>query len=181
MKITYMLMAAGLMSQMVIADDSAAKVTDGAVDNPITEAGAVKVEWQEPSGFRDIKSSNGIQSRFEARLFETLTKQLDKDAKGILKDNQKLELTVSDVDLAGDMQPTFGATVSELRIVKDLYPPRMTFSYRVLEGDKVIMVGDEKLIDMNFLHRVGISKDNMGEYESKMLADWLKKAVAPKV
>jgi hypothetical protein len=172
------LLAAGLMSQLVLT----AQAEEAKVDNPITQIGAVKIEWQDPSSFRDIKTSSGIQSRYQARLFDALTKELDKNAQRVLKDNQTLELVVTDLDLAGDMRPTFGATsVAELRIVKDLYPPRMAFTYRVLEGSKVIMIGDEKLIDMNFLHRVGVSKNETAEYESKMLEDWLKKTVAPKV
>jgi hypothetical protein len=177
MKISYVLMAAGLLSQLGVN----VQAEDAQVKNLITESGAVKVEWQAPDSFRDIKTSSGIQSRFEQRLFDTLTQALAKDAQKTLKANQKLELVVTDVDLAGDMRPTFGAAaVSELRIVKDLYPPRMTFSYRVFENDKVIMVGDEKLVDMNFMHRVGMNT-GASDYESKMLADWLKKTVAPKV
>jgi hypothetical protein len=178
MKRIYLLLTAGIMGSLPLS----VQADEAKVDNPITQIGAVKIEWQDPSSFRDIKTSSGIQSRYEARLFDTLTKELDKNAQRVLKDNQTLELVVTDLDLAGDMRPTFGATsVSELRIVKDLYPPRMTFTYRVLEDSKVIMVGDEKLIDMNFLHHVGMSKNNTAEYESKMLADWLKKTVAPKV
>jgi hypothetical protein len=172
------LLTAGLMGQLVLT----VQAEEAQADNLITQAGVVKVEWQDPSRFRDIKTSSGIQSRYEERLFDSLTKELDKNAQRVLKDNQTLELVVTDLDLAGDMRPTFGAaSVSELRIVKDLYPPRMTFTYRVLEGSKVIMIGDEKLIDMNFLHHVGMSKNSTAEYESKMLADWLKKTIAPKV
>ncbi|MBB1268204.1 DUF3016 domain-containing protein [Shewanella sp. SR44-3] len=182
MKINYALLitglTAGLVSSFAFADDNAA---DTDINNVLTQSGIVKIEWLEPSSFRDIDSSSGLQSRFEQRLFDTLTKALDKDAKKSLKANQTLELVVTNLDLAGDMRPTFGAAaVSELRIVKDLYPPRMTFSYRVLEDGKVIMVGDEKLTDMNFMHHVGVRKDGMAEYESRMLADWLKKTVAPK-
>lgn len=172
------ILTTGLMGSLLFT----AQAEEAKADNLITQAGVVKVEWQDPSSFRDIKTSSGIQSRYEARLFDSLTKELDKNAQRVLKDNQTLELVVSDLDLAGDMRPTFGATsVSELRIVKDLYPPRMTFSYRVLEDSKVIMIGDEKLIDMNFLHHVKSTRNKTAEYESKMLEDWLKKTVAPKV
>ncbi len=90
-------------------------------------------------------------------------------------------MTVTDVDLAGDMRPTFGATADDLRVIKDLYPPRITFSYQVLENDKVIIAGDEKLSDMGFMSGIQSVNDKPFMYETKMLSDWLKKTVAPKL
>ncbi|BFL85791.1 hypothetical protein LFREDSHE_42410 [Shewanella baltica] len=90
-------------------------------------------------------------------------------------------MTITDVDLAGDMRPTFGATANDLRIVKEIYPPRMTFSYQVLENDKVIIAGDEKLSDMGFMDGIKSLTDKPFMYETKMLTDWLKKTIAPQL
>ncbi|MGL5359863.1 MAG: DUF3016 domain-containing protein, partial [Shewanella sp.] len=141
----------------------------------------VKIVWQNPQAFRDIKSSGEIQSRYEARLFESLTANLNKQASKLLKPNQKLEMTVTDVDLAGDMRPTFGATVNDLRVIKEVYPPRITFNYQIVENNQVIVAGDEKLTDMGFMSGVQSLNDKPFAYENKMLADWLKKTVAPKL
>jgi hypothetical protein len=141
----------------------------------------VKIVWQSPKDYRDIKSSGELQSRYEKRLFETLTENINKEAAKILKPNQKLEMTITDVDLAGDMRPTFGATANDLRIIKDIYPPRMTFSYQVLENDKVIIAGDEKLSDMGFMGGIQSLNDKPFMYETKMLTEWLKKTIAPQL
>lgn len=174
MKLRYLLLASVVTSSAVMATD------DVPVD-PVTEDGMVKVQWQEPSKYRDIKSSGELQSRFENRMFETLTENLNKEAQKVLKPEQKLELVVTDVDLAGDMRPTFGVTANDLRVVKDMYPPRMTFSYQVLEGSQVVMAGDEKLTDMNFMSQVGKFNDKPFMYETQLLTDWLKKTVVPKL
>ncbi|MDT3318692.1 DUF3016 domain-containing protein [Shewanella sp. SP1S2-4] len=160
---------------------SAAWAAGEAPVNPVTEDGVVKIVWQSPKDFRDIKSSGEIQSRYEKRLFETLTENINKEAAKILKPNQKLEMTITDVDLAGDMRPTFGATANDLRIIKDIYPPRITFSYQVLENDKVIIAGDEKLTDMGFMGGIQSLSDKPFMYETKMLTDWLKKTIAPQL
>ncbi|RTR31187.1 DUF3016 domain-containing protein [Shewanella atlantica] len=174
MKLTYILLAGVLTSTAAIAADEI-------VENPVTEQGMVKIEWQEPKNFRDVKAVGDIQSRYEKRTFELLTKNLNKEAGKTLKSEQKLEMLVTDLDLAGDVRPTFGATMNDIRLVEELYPPRITFSYKILEGDKVIMAGDEKLTDMGFMQRVGRASDKPMRYESKMLADWLKKTVEPKL
>ncbi len=174
MKIQFLLLASVLSCSAVWAAQEA-KV------DPVTEDGVVKIVWQNPKDFRDIESSGDIQSRYEQHLFETLTANMNKAAANILKPNQKLEITVTDVDLAGDMRPTFGATANDLRVVKDLYPPRMTFSYQVFENDKVIVAGEEKLTDMGFMTNFKSLSDKPFMYETQMLNDWLKKTLAPKL
>ncbi|ABV89036.1 DUF3016 domain-containing protein [Shewanella pealeana] len=162
-----------------ILASSSAWAADEAVENPITEDGMVKVEWQDPDSFRDIRSSGDIQSRFEQRTFEQMTKSLNKEASKILKPDQKLEMVVTDLDLAGDVRPTFGATTNDLRVVKDIYPPRITFSYKILQGDQVVMAGDEKLTDMNFMYSINKMNNKPYRYENELLSSWLKKTVKP--
>lgn len=176
MKVRYLLIAGALMCNVAIADEEV-------VPNPMTEEGVVKVEWQEPKNYRDLKTATEVKSRFQQRFFDTITENINKEAEKILKPNQKLEMQVSDVDLAGDLRPTFGATsANELRIVKDLYPPRMTFTYTITEDDKVIMAGDEKLTDMNFMYGTNSTRNQKPfQYESEMLKDWLKKTIEPKL
>lgn len=176
MKVKHLLLAGALMCNVAIAEEEAAP-------NPVTENGVVKVEWQEPKNYRDLKTATEVKSRFQQRFFDTITENVNKEAVKILKPDQKLEMIVTDVDLAGDLRPTFGATsASELRIVKDMYPPRMTFSYSITEGGKVIMAGNEKLMDMNFMYGVNSTRNQRPfEYETAMLKSWLKKTVAPKL
>ncbi|MGL4446486.1 MAG: DUF3016 domain-containing protein, partial [Shewanella sp.] len=81
----------------------------------------------------------------------------------------------------GDMRPTFGATVNDLRVIKEVYPPRITFNYQIVENNQVIVAGDEKLTDMGFMSGVQSLNDKPFVYENTMLTNWLKKTVAPKL
>ncbi|WP_434939227.1 DUF3016 domain-containing protein [Shewanella sp. HL-SH8] len=174
MNINYLLVVGAFVCSVAIAEEVE-------VVSPITETGIVKVEWLEPDNYNDIKASNELQSRFENRFFETMTKNINKQAEKTLKPNQKLEMQVSNVDLAGDMRPTFGATTGDLRVVKELYPPKMTFTYQILEDNKVIISGDEKLTDMSFLSRISRINERPFSAETTMLNDWLKRTVAPQL
>ena len=169
------LLAGVLLSGCVVAAPEAEQA------NVVTQSGNVKIEWQAPEKYRDVRSASESNKKFRQRVFDTLTKALDQDVKKLLKSDEKLELVVTDVDLAGDLRPTFGAAaVNELRVVKDIYPPRITFSYRVLEGDSVIMVGSEKLRDPGFLDRSYINDQDSFRFEKAMLEKWLRDKVAPK-
>ncbi|MFK3977586.1 MULTISPECIES: DUF3016 domain-containing protein [Shewanella] len=174
MNVKYIMLASVLVSQIVMAEDAPPP-------NPVTEVGLVKIEWQNPKDFSDIRTSNELQSRFENRLFDTLTKNINKEAEKTLKPGQTLQMTVTNFDLAGDMRPTFGATPGDLRVVKDLYPPRATFSYTIKEGDQVIIVGDEKITDMSFMSNSHRFNDRPFQYETTLFTDWLQKSVAPKL
>ncbi|MEH6465179.1 MAG: DUF3016 domain-containing protein [Shewanella psychromarinicola] len=174
MNVKYLLLASALMCPVAMAEDVPEP-------NPVTEVGVVKIEWQNPKDFRDIKTSNELQSRFETRLFETLTKNINKQAQKILKPDQKLDMKVTDFDLAGDMRPTFGAAPGDLRIVKDLYPPRATFSYTITEKGNVVIAGDEKITDMSFMHNTRRFNNRPFQYETTLFTDWLQKSVAPKL
>lgn len=158
-----------------------ASAADEVKTAPVTEDGVVTIVWQNPQNFRDIKSSGELQSRYEKRLFETLTTNINKEAVKLLKPTQKLELIVTDVDLAGDMRPTFGASANDLRVVKDIYPPRMTFSYQVFDNGYLIIAGDERLSDIGFLTGIPPQNGRSFIYETQMLTDWLAKTIAPKL
>ncbi|MBR9727581.1 DUF3016 domain-containing protein [Shewanella intestini] len=174
MKLKILMISSVLFSHVAFADEAEKP-------NPITEAGAVKIEWQQPDKFRDVKTSNERQSRFEMRLFNTLTENLNKEVQKSLQPNQRLTLQVTNVDLAGDMRPTFGATSGDLRIIKDLYPPKITFSYQLLEGGKVIIAGDENLRDMTFLTQTRVRTHKPFQYETLMLNKWFNATVATKL
>ncbi|QYK01832.1 DUF3016 domain-containing protein [Shewanella psychrotolerans] len=173
MKFKTLLIVGALVSLNVNAEE--------AKEDPVTEDGVVKITWQGADKFRDVKATSDIQSRYELRTFETLTKNLNKTATKSFQSNQKLEMVVTNVDLAGDVRPTFGATSNDIRVVKDIYPPSLTFSYKVLEDDKVIVAGDEKLRDIGFMQTVGVINDKPLRYETRMLDEWLKKSVIPKL
>ncbi|MCE9679831.1 DUF3016 domain-containing protein [Shewanella sp. AS1] len=150
-------------------------------ENSVTQEGVVKITWKKVDDYQDVKAVSDIQSRYQQRVFDTLTKNINKSASKILKPNQTLEMVVTDVDLAGDVRPTFGATPNDIRLVKDIYPPLIVFSYQVLEEGKVIIAGDEKLRDMGFMQTIGVVNDKPFRYETNMLDGWLKKTVAPQL
>ncbi len=145
-----------------------------------TENGNVSVTWQSPGHYRDIESSGEIQSRFQKRLFEDLTKALSKEAAKVLKDNQKLKLTVTDVDLAGDVRPSFGAG-DDIRVVKDIYPPRFKFSYTLTQDGKTVAEGKENLTDLSFLDRIQPAFERPFKYETHLLNSWMDKMAKTKL
>ncbi|MCC2616408.1 DUF3016 domain-containing protein [Aestuariibacter halophilus] len=145
-------------------------------------AGTVNVEWQEPSDYRDIKPTNESRKRFQERVLGELESYLVTLGEE-LPDGQVLSMVVTDLDLAGEVWPAsfVGMTGGQdVRIVKELYIPRISFSYTLKDAEgNVLKEGEEKLKDMGFqTHTPSRRMDNDAfKYEKHMLKDWFTKSL----
>ena len=89
-------------------------------------------------------------------------------------------MTVTNVDLAGQVWPSqfvgFGSGGgSDVRIIKRIDIPRMTFSYSLTNADgQVILSGEDvKLKDMDFMDStIRRNRTESLTYEKAMLNDW---------
>ena len=99
----------------------------------------VEITWQDPKSYTDVRPSNESRKSFRNRVFKSLDEYFNKLAEA-LPEGQTLEVTVTDLDLAGEVWPTMRAGAFDIRIIDTVYIPRMEFSYQLKEGD-TLMVG----------------------------------------
>lgn len=138
-------------------------------------AGVAKVTWQEPDKYTDIRPGNELGDSFKERLFKEFDTMFSTMAKK-LPDGYQLEITVTDLDLAGDVNGMFNRLGRDIRVVKELYWPRMSLSY-VLKNEKneVLSSAKEDIKDMGFMSSPIVHSSGSGfDYEEKMLNDWFK-------
>lgn len=159
----------------------ASKDNDAEVHEVKTQAGVVSITWHNPKHFRDIKATSGLQSRYQQHFFKIMTKSLNKYASHVLQSGQQLELIVKDVDLAGDVRPTFGATPTDIRVVKSLYPPRIRFHYQVKQDDSILLSGEEKLQNLGFQDGIRVNSHQSFHYETQLLKDWVSRSLKPQL
>jgi hypothetical protein len=141
--------------------------------------GSAVVNWMNPEGYKDVVASDGSQEEFIASTLQELENTITELAES-LPDGQKLEMTVTDLDLAGDVKMSGARSQhQDVRVVKDSYPARMVFHYRLLDaGGNVLKEGDEKLQSrtLSASMRTG-SSESLG-MEKRMLKNWFKRAIA---
>jgi len=140
--------------------------------------GSAVVNWADPANYKDVRASGGSQEKFQARTFAQLAGTIQTLA-DTLPEGQKLEMTVSDLDLAGEVQFSGARTqYQDLRVVKEMYPAKITFHYRLLDASgRVLEEGDEKLLSrwMGASTRTGSSESL--EIEKRMLGNWFKRSI----
>ena len=145
-------------------------------------AAEVEVKWQDPEKFTDIRPVNESRTGYRERLmkqFDGFFQQLGAE----LPEGYKWEVTVLDVDLAGDVDYFARGAGDAVRVVKDVFSPAIKFNHVLSDkyGEQIIG-GEEKLRDMGFLYSLQ-PLTNRGEfyYEKEMLEDWFKKVVKPQL
>ena len=133
------------------------------------------VVFFEPQNFTDVRDSSlgDSESARSATLGELRT-YVTKQANRFLTPGQQLKITVTDVDLAGEFEPWRGAQWGDVRVVKDIYPPRATLSFQLIDADgQVIKQGDRQLRDLAFMMKLSINRDDPLRHEKALFDDWL--------
>lgn len=144
-----------------------------------TQAAEVKITWEEPESYSDVRPTNEARKRFRERTLNDLEAHISELASG-LPESQVLSMTVTNVDLAGQVWPSqfvgFGnGAGNDVRIIKRIDIPRMTFSYSLSNADgQVIQRGDQvQLKDMDFMEsNIRRNRTESLSYEKAMLDEW---------
>jgi Protein of unknown function (DUF3016) len=150
----------------------AAAVTIHAAD--VSVAGPrTEVVFDHPENFTDVKDSEYATDRGRDAILSRIRIFLVDHATPYLPAGDALRITFTDIDLAGDFEPWRGAQWSDVRIVKEIYPPAFKFSYAVTDpSGRVVKQGVEDIRDLNFQTRVVLDTSDSLRYEKDILGDW---------
>ncbi|MFT3830633.1 MAG: DUF3016 domain-containing protein [Opitutaceae bacterium] len=136
------------------------------------------VTFENPEKFTDVKDSQSGTDKGRDHYLNELRKVVVEEAGRWLPAGQKLSMNFTDIDLAGDYLPSMAAN-RDIRVMKDIYIPRMKFSYKITDAaGAVVKDGQESISDMNYLNvtrLVGRGEELF--YDKEMLRDWLRKTL----
>lgn len=132
----------------------------------------VSVQWVHPEKYTDVQETIGAPDKHRGQILARLEAHLRREAKRYLAPDQRLEVEVLDVDLAGHVWPVEG---QDRRIVRDIDFPKIVLRYRLYEGDNMVAQDTVTLKDMDFLRRVPKKTPADGlRFEKRLLSDWLR-------
>ena len=137
---------------------------------------AVTVTFAHPETYTDLRLSCVSRTTDAQSLRGDLERYLVTAATPLLAAGQRLEITVTNVDMAGDIEDWRGPGRCDVRTMKDTYPPRIDLSFRLLDGSgRELRAGARKLRDSNYLVNAGpaYGTDHL-RYEKALLGDWLR-------
>lgn len=156
-------------------------VTDPDAPRSLPEEGPISVRWEDPEQFSEIKYSHNRSESRRGTWVEQLATYLRSRAQKRLPAGQRLDVDITDIELAGDYEPWLGPQFYDTRFMRDIYPPRITLTFKHTGADgTVIAEGERKLSDMGYL--MGVSGATFDSdplrYEKHLLDRWLAREIA---
>lgn len=149
-----------------------------AADAPraLPAAGPVSVAWDDPAQFTELRHSGNRWASSEGNWLNNLATYMRKEAEETLPAGHRLELTIVDIKRAGQYEPWQGPNMQDTRIIRDIYPPRMTLRFREVDANGgLVAEGERKLSDPAFMmNSTRMSDTDPLRYEKRMIDSWLR-------
>ena len=134
-----------------------------------------EVIFSNPENFTDVKDRDFASEKGRDEILGRIKEFIVYQADAVLPAGQKLIITFTDIDLAGDFEPWRGPSMGDVRIVKAIYPPRFKFNYKITDDSgRTLKEGDENLTDLAFDQRLTMDRQDTLRYEKSLLGDWLR-------
>ena len=145
-----------------------------AAGTPATQAGPrVSVELVNPQSFTDF--TKDASDRTSPVLIGELESFIRRTGERYVPEGMRLDIRVTDVDLAGRLEQWRGPEFAHIRVIKPLYPPRINLEFRLTDSaGKVVDSGTRELTDPAFQMRDAFAQpatDDM-RYEKDLLREW---------
>jgi len=132
--------------------------------------GTVVVNYDHPEKFTDFKSELGAPS--SQPYLDGLRRHLEIWAGQLVPVGQTLAMTFTDIDMAGELNPT----ARETRIIRPIYPLRMKFTWVITDtGGKVVKEGAEDLINDFTSKQIGYDRSDPLYHEKVQMDDWIRR------
>jgi hypothetical protein len=149
----------------------------------LTAAGAraddgppVRVALAHPERYTDFRTSCVSRPADVRALADEVERFLRAAAAPLLPEGGRLEVTITDVDMAGDIESWRGPGRCDLRVMKDASPPRIALRFRLTDAEGTeTRAGHRLLLDSNYLVMAGLAATHPLRHEKAPLADWLRR------
>ena len=145
-------------------------------------AGEVTVTWSDPAKFTDIVASNSTDKAYQKSIRKALDAEFKAQA-GKLPSGQNMSISITDIDLAGEVDPVPSRAGYRVRVLKDVYYPQIRFDYKITDSSGTVLKEqtDVTVKDAGFLAGAGNAASRQDfYYERHMIKEWFGKEILAK-
>ncbi len=138
----------------------------------------ITVTYADPENFSEVRQF-GQQNRFNrVNYLEPLKTHLIKQATRMLPPGDRLDVTITDIKLAGGYEPWHGPNMTHVRFMKDIYPPRIDLTFTLIGSNgEMLQEGSRKLRNLGYLQSgVGrLGDSDPLRYDKALIDSWLRR------
>ncbi len=162
--------------RLLCATASLLAVSTGWAAEPAAKSdGRAEVTFVHPDKFADVRSNYMENDKDRDAILDQLKDYIVTKSKSVVPEGQKLLVSVTDVDMAGDFEPWRGPAMQDVRVVKDVYPPKIDLEFKLVDAKgAVLKEGKRQLRDLAFQMKISINRDDELRYEKALLDDWIR-------
>lgn len=161
------------------ADARVRNVTDPATPRELPAEDGVTVRWTDPAQFTDLRYSGNRSEAARGNWVVQLAEHLRDRAEKRLPQGQRLDVEITDIRRAGGYEPWRGIQLHDVRILRDIYPPRIELRFqRTDAGGRVVSEGERTLTDPAYLMGASQLDSDPLRYEKDMIDRWLRRELA---
>lgn len=153
------------------------RVTDSTQPHLVGEGTPVSVTWGDPAQFTELRYS---QNRHEASQGDWVTQLADHIAERTaraLPPGERVDVEILDVERAGEYEWAYGGWAQDIRVLRDVYPPRMLLRFRRMDAEgRTIAEGERRLADLAYLMGPQpLPSSDPLRFEKRMIDQWVQK------
>ena len=140
----------------------------------------VSVRWRNPATFSEARVNREELPRQRDHWVHMLMRSLHDEAGCRLPAGHTLRIEVVDVKRAGDDEPWQGIDYQHVRILRDVYPPRIILRHALRDatGD-IVSQGGERLSGIDSLQAGSALDSDPLRHEKRLLRDWPARRLGP--
>jgi hypothetical protein len=152
------------------------RVTDPELPRVLPGDTPVAVRWNDPAQFTEIRYSRNPRQASEGDWVEEIAEYLQARTARALPTGERVEIDILDIERAGEYE-WLRDSAQDIRVMRDLYPPRLTLQFRRYAADgHVIAQGERRLVDLAYLMGPRpISSSDTLVYEKRLIDRWIRR------
>ena len=136
-------------------------------------AARIALIFVQPQHFTDVRYSKAEPN--SVALLSELHTFMCKMGERYVPADMQLEITVADIDLAGDFEPWRGPQFGHVRITRGIYCPHISLEFRLTDRNgSVVSTGQRQITDIAYQERFVRQPDDYLRYEKDILRDWFR-------
>ncbi|HEX2854607.1 MAG TPA: DUF3016 domain-containing protein [Opitutaceae bacterium] len=134
-----------------------------------------EVVFFEREKFTDVRDQNFDNDKNRDAILEQLKTYLQERAQLYVPEGAKLSVTIKDVDMAGEFEPWRTPAGHDVRIVKEIYAPRIKLAFQFTDANgEVVKQGTRDLRNLDFMRNSFGNFNEPYRYEKALIDDWLR-------
>jgi hypothetical protein len=151
-------------------------ITDPDMPRNVGEGSPVLVHWGDPSQFGEVRYSQNRYESLQGDWVVELADYLQQKVSKALPPGERADVEIVDIRLAGQYEWIRNGN-TDLRVMRDVYPPRMTLRFRRMAADgSTIAEGERKIADLAYLQSPGpFPTTDPLRYDKRLIDRWIRR------